>query len=247
MKRFFFILLVVAVSAFNGYSQSNSLDVVHLKNGSIIRGIIIEQVPNQSIKIQTRDGNIFVYKIEEVEKITKDLDSRNTGHYNNSAFRESKIFDLKGYRGSVDIGYIFGLNSRDFYAYEGKRLEISTTQGYQVNNHFFTGVGAGIHYNTGGGSFMLPMFINLKGYLLPSEVTPYVDFRGGYTMILSQLVDEDIAGGIYISPAIGVRYLVSDKIGITASVGFVYQQIRDTFLSESMALNGISLKFGVEF
>jgi hypothetical protein len=47
-------------------------DVVYLKNGSIIRGMILEQVPNQSLKIQTKDGNLFVYQMSEVEKITKE-------------------------------------------------------------------------------------------------------------------------------------------------------------------------------
>ncbi len=58
-------------------SKSNSppqdlIDVVYLKNGSIIRGIIIEQVPNVSLKIQTSDGSIFFYKMDEIEKITKE-------------------------------------------------------------------------------------------------------------------------------------------------------------------------------
>lgn len=54
-------------------SSSNELqDVVYLKNGSIIRGIIIEQVPNVSIKIQTGDGSVFFYKMEEIEKLTKE-------------------------------------------------------------------------------------------------------------------------------------------------------------------------------
>ena len=47
-------------------------DVVYLKNGGIIRGMIIEQVPNVTLKIQTRDGSVFVYKFEEISKITKE-------------------------------------------------------------------------------------------------------------------------------------------------------------------------------
>lgn len=48
------------------------VDVVYLKNGSIIRGLIMEQIPNESLKIQTSDGSLFVYKMEEVVKITKE-------------------------------------------------------------------------------------------------------------------------------------------------------------------------------
>jgi hypothetical protein len=48
------------------------LDVVYLKNGSIIRGFITEQIPNIQLKIETRDGSLFVFKIEEIEKITRE-------------------------------------------------------------------------------------------------------------------------------------------------------------------------------
>ncbi len=67
---FFSLFLVLLMTTF---AQQNYDDVVYLKNGSVIRGIIIEQVPNVSLKLQTKDGNIFVYKMEEVEKMTKEL------------------------------------------------------------------------------------------------------------------------------------------------------------------------------
>jgi hypothetical protein len=65
----------------NQYSPKNQLyskkteyvDVIYLKNGSIIRGMVMEQIPNESIKIQTADGSLFVYKMDEVLKITKEL------------------------------------------------------------------------------------------------------------------------------------------------------------------------------
>ena len=47
-------------------------DVVYLKNGSIIKGWVIEQIPTESLKIQTSDGSLFVYKMDEVQRITKE-------------------------------------------------------------------------------------------------------------------------------------------------------------------------------
>lgn len=47
-------------------------NVVYLKNGSMIRGEILEMNPNDSVKIQTSDGSIFVYKMDEVLKITRE-------------------------------------------------------------------------------------------------------------------------------------------------------------------------------
>lgn len=59
----------------NNNHNANSgewMDVVYLKNGGMVRGMIIEQVPNVQVKVQTKDGNIFVYKMDEIEKITKE-------------------------------------------------------------------------------------------------------------------------------------------------------------------------------
>ena len=47
-------------------------DVVHLKNGSIVRGTIIEQIPGESLKIQTQGGSVFVYTMDEIVKISKE-------------------------------------------------------------------------------------------------------------------------------------------------------------------------------
>ena len=75
MQRF---ILLMCLTAFLMTSQAFAQqmqqmeDVVHLKNGGLIRGTIIEQVPGESMKIQTRDGNIFVYTVDEIAKLTKE-------------------------------------------------------------------------------------------------------------------------------------------------------------------------------
>ena len=66
------LLLFCAMSTMFAAAQANLQDVVYLKNGSVVRGTIIEQVPGVSLKLQTNDGNIFVYSIADVEKMTKE-------------------------------------------------------------------------------------------------------------------------------------------------------------------------------
>lgn len=70
MKKLF-ILLIAALACMSLSAQTLN-ECVYLKNGSVIKGIIIEQVPNVSLKIQTADGSIFVYEMDQVEKITKE-------------------------------------------------------------------------------------------------------------------------------------------------------------------------------
>ena len=73
MKRITFLIAVAFGLAISSASFAQTVvDVVYLKNGSVIRGTIVEQVPGESLKVQTADGSIFVYALDEVEKMTKE-------------------------------------------------------------------------------------------------------------------------------------------------------------------------------
>src|SRR4051812_29343341 len=66
------IFMALFTFSTSSIAQSNYEDVVYLKNGSIIHGMIIEQVHNESITIRINDKNIFVWKMDEIMKITKE-------------------------------------------------------------------------------------------------------------------------------------------------------------------------------
>lgn len=51
---------------------NTTVDVVYLKNGSIIKGSIIEMVPDQHIKLKTSDGSLFVFNVSDVLKTTRE-------------------------------------------------------------------------------------------------------------------------------------------------------------------------------
>lgn len=71
MKKFVLLFFCVMSTMF-AVAQTNLQDVVYLKNGSVVRGVIVEQIPGVSLKVQTSDGSIFVYNIADVEKMTKE-------------------------------------------------------------------------------------------------------------------------------------------------------------------------------
>ena len=71
-KAILYIFAVVLIfSALSSYAQQYE-DVLYLKNGSIIHGIILEQIPGESLKIKTKDGNTFVFKMDEVQKMVRE-------------------------------------------------------------------------------------------------------------------------------------------------------------------------------
>jgi hypothetical protein len=85
------------------FAQNNLEDVIYLKNGSVIKGIIIEQVPNVSIKIQTVDKNIFAFKMEEIERMTKEPVTNDRYSFSNSG--EKFFMNKKNKYFSVGVGY----------------------------------------------------------------------------------------------------------------------------------------------
>ena len=71
MLRFTVTILFVLITT-SALSQQPMEDVVYLKDGSIVIGIIIgEYYPGGKITIETRDGSRFVYESDEILKIAK--------------------------------------------------------------------------------------------------------------------------------------------------------------------------------
>ena len=56
------LLLTLLLSISTYVAAQNYTEVVYLKNGSIIKGVIIEQVPNVSLKIKTSDGSLIMWR-----------------------------------------------------------------------------------------------------------------------------------------------------------------------------------------
>jgi TM2 domain-containing membrane protein YozV len=65
-----FVLMNLFLSCYVNAQSAND-DIVYLKNGTMIRGTIFEQVPKSYIKIKTLEGKVQKYKFNEISKIVK--------------------------------------------------------------------------------------------------------------------------------------------------------------------------------
>ena len=132
MKKLIFILILGIC-----FTQTYE-DVVILKNGSEIHGIIIEQKPNEYIKIQS-GKNIFVYQMDEIELIKKEL----VEDEDNSNNKKSKS-DLSKNQGAIGLGFgTLKMHNLIQMSYEKKifpNLSIYPSIGYP------TLVGIGLNY-----------------------------------------------------------------------------------------------------
>lgn len=236
MKRAILMLVVfMGISVF--CVAQNTVDVLYLKDGSVIKGVVVEETQEQ-VKIRLYDGSIFAYNVDLVQKIvTEDRPYRRE-----IRTTAKKKRGLRGYNGFIESGFTVGSeNSFDI---------ISTAHGYQFNNHIFLGGGIAIHDYVGVGEyddnyFAIPVFVNFRANFLDKQITPFADARLGYS-------SGDIRGA-YGSIGLGVRFglgrsnkAMSLMISATAQ-DYDYYDLYYSGIDGDDTLYGVSFKFGFEF
>lgn len=71
MKKVILLFMVYLLTNSNLFSQ-DLIDVVHLKNGDILKGIIIENVPSDYIRIELKGGSVMKVLYTNIEKFLKE-------------------------------------------------------------------------------------------------------------------------------------------------------------------------------
>lgn len=233
MKKYLALLLFALITIVS-FGQSNYQDVVYLKNGSIIRGTIIEQVPNKSIKIETADRSVFVYQMDEIEKLTKEvIQGKSGGSLSNSGLQS-------GYKGIVELGYQIGTGD-----YGMDRLKLNIINGYQINPYFSLGFGTGLRYYFDAEAALIPVFADFRANFMNNKISPYLSLGVGYSFDATN----DFEGvGFLLNPTVGVSFKVSDKSAMNVGLGYEMQKMDFYYYYSSSENSGaISINVGISF
>ena len=51
-------------------------DVIYLKDSRVIRGTVVELIPDSTVRILTADSSVFVFRMSEVERMAKEIPAR---------------------------------------------------------------------------------------------------------------------------------------------------------------------------
>ncbi len=243
MKRFILsVLAAFAVSVFGAVAQDFE-EVVYLKNGSVVRGLIVECVPGVSLQIQTRDGSTFVFRMDEVEKLTREFPERRYHKYGKASLVKHDFNKYKGYFGLLELGMAPGLNGYDPF-----RAGLTIVNGYRILPQFAVGIGVGLQYYTNFDEATVPLFLHLRSDILNSKVSPFVAFNAGYNISFGGLYD-----GVMMEPSVGVGFNVGDSYRMTAGLGFSVDRIqyevyafRNTYSFQDWAF-ALNIKVGFSF
>lgn len=211
MKKYLALLLFALITSVS-FGQSNFQDVVYLKNGSIIRGIIIKQVPNNFIKIETIGRNVFVYQMDEIEKLTREpYQGRGNRTITGNGHQT-------GYRAIVELGYEIGTGN-----FGMDRLKFNVINGYQFNPYFSLGFGTGLRYYPDAELALMPIFADFRANFMDNKVSPYLSLGVGYSFDATNSFE---GVGLLLNPILGVSFMISEKSAMNVGIGYEMQRMQ---------------------
>lgn len=163
-----FITSLCALLLVGGVAAQQIQETIYLRNGSIIKGQVVEQIPDSAIKVKAADGSLFVYNMADVERIVKEesvVPSRKDGRHRGLDFNLALGYHISTKGGSGMASAEIGI---------GKRF----------NKHFYWGIGTGVFLPTGDGDPVIPITSDFKVYfpLKGTSVKPGAMLRAGYAI-----------------------------------------------------------------
>ncbi len=184
------------------FGQSNTEDVVYLKDGGVLRGSILELNEGEFLKIETIGRNVFVVMMDEVEEIASE-----------------KIPDQTHYKES---GYINRTGFEVLRAKENSTIRLYTVNGVQLTSRFAAGVGIGLTpYDDP--LTLLPFFLDLNYRLHKSNVSPYLFLKAGYNFSIYHDDEAELdrhSGGLIFNPGAGVQVNLGSGFGWYINAGY---------------------------
>jgi len=231
-KRFLLLFLLVTLS-FLSHAQDNNRDVIYLKNGSIIKGVVMEMVPGGIIKIKTADGSIFIYQMEEVLRTEKEENLSKKPGPNT----EEDSFNNKGYFMMARVGPCINPESDNVFV-----IIPSFIAGVKLNNYISLGVGVEtMKYSFSNDQVtdinMYPVFLDTRLYIPRKRVQPMfsvqlgyafggkahgADYQGSYI----DFVPKSHSGGAFTSLGAGMRIFLNKTLSFVFDGGFTFQAMK---------------------
>jgi len=233
---------------------------IFLKNGSIIKGKILESAPEGKIYVSSA-GNTWVFQKSEIEKL----------EYNKKLGGDIKNDTLVSkFSIHTEAGVLIGNSTNSQTA----PLIFQTSVNYALTNKLNVGIGAGPEFLK---ETYVPVFANFEYKFREGDFTPYLFLQAGYSIPVEKATamqpdiypyynrfsptiwpgpvynNEDnlkTKGGLMANPGIGVVKMFSPYFGMTFSFGYRFSRLhysgKDNY-GIDLDYNRLSLKLGIIF
>jgi hypothetical protein len=207
---FLFLTIIICTNLF---AQGNYQDVIYLKNGSIIHGMIIEQTPGKSLKIKTANNDVFVFSFDEIDKMTKEQ------------LPENEPIKIST---SPRTTFYSNISRIGFLTYKGSNIfSINIVNGIRIKQNFALGFGFGYEKYPNGTA--IPLFIDTRFYPLSGSISPIIFGDFGYSVITLDDITGSKYGGPMFNLGTGLRIRPNSSFSFLIELGYKYQKAKEWY------------------
>ncbi len=248
--RLIFLIFLFCAFTEGILAQEKGFETVYLKDGTILKGNITEQVSNDFLILKLRNGQDITVFHEEVLKIK----------YNQKAAKYYK--KEKGFFHQATIGSSWKSSAR--FGGNEPYFSAETIHGYQFNHALRLGLGVGWDYHPD--FHIVPLFVSVGGDIGKLRIVPTYFANAGYGMAWERhhpdvgegKIYEDVTGGSMLHFGGGLKIKLS-KTALIFNVGYKIQNLttKRSFFdwqgrigsinNTSRTLNRLTIAVGVVF
>ena len=214
-------LFVFAILLTTQLSAQKRIDVVQLKNGNVLKGTIVRQVPGKFLELKTLDKNFWKFDMEDVAEIRYERKRLPKFKQDSLPLKNSKVFI------HTKFGVLLGSNGNDNEA----PFSLLCSANYRFKNGLSIGGGTGLE------SFeetQIPIFADIRYHHKIKGINTYLFCQSGYSFAIEDrentsyyyyYVDKmDNKGGWLINPGIGVIFSGKGSTRFSLGIGYRYQK-----------------------
>jgi hypothetical protein len=234
MKKYLPILVFLFM--FKGVSGQRTIDILYLKDGSIIRGELVEK-NDTVVRIRSCCDNIFAFRPDAVMKMEQIPVVKPMGS-----------LSRKGYLNTISFGALIGTSDDD----KSAPFSVIMEHNYRFHKYFMAGAYFGFEQLNEN---VLPLGISLKVTFPVRSCVFLLAGSGGYSVSLDKPSVEGIrkaTGGYHAGAETGFIIPVSDHSALFLGIGYRYNELNyrleDWWLGmydRHITYNRFSLRFGI--
>ncbi len=250
MRKILFILISSFFIVGQIFSQDTAKrNVVYLKNGSIIKGYVVELIPGKSIKIETSDGSVFVYEMSEVKNVASEEISGKPISENNTSSTQPKTnpnielselgYKRKGYWGMFRAGPVIGAGGT--YSEGAFGGQFALINGYQFDERYTLGLGFGVYFYNVDGFTEIPIYIDGRYNFKPRKFSPAIN--GGIGFVADAASGYN---GIYGELGFGFRNYFKPRHAVHFGLNYA-SRVYEPFKGSPLFFGTVNLECGISF
>ena len=234
--QFTFSILLMLGGASIVYGQKTHEVSLHLKNGSKVRGRLLDA--NAPFKLETYDKSVWIFQKEEVDTVLIE-----------KMINPNIRYKTRGFLHYTELGPL-AMSNRASNGVTTSAFSFQTTNGYKFGQWIYLGLGIGADLYAV--QTFVPAVLSLRGdFTDKGSKIPFYFLEGGYGInATSNDVDSiRFGGGGTFSAGMGLKILFSGNTGFTIAAGYRFQRssVKEAGLEKLEDFSRLTLRAGFSF